>query len=42
MYLTYRFSNFKEISNVEGKIIFENDLTAIAPVPAYLKLSLEE
>lgn len=39
MYVTYRFSNFKEVSNDgEGNILFENDLSQIQQFPPYIKL----
>lgn len=38
MYVSYRFANFKEISNDnEGNIVFENDLLQIQPLPPYFR-----
>lgn len=39
MYVSYKFTNFKEISSDnEGNIIFENDLSVIQKYPPYIKL----
>ncbi|MBD8496937.1 HAD-IIIC family phosphatase [Paenibacillus arenosi] len=41
MYVTYRFANFKEISNDEqGQILFENELDQIQPFPPYLEVKV--
>lgn len=41
MYVTYRFSNFKEVFNDgEGNIVLENDLSAIQPFPPYIKVEI--
>ena len=43
MYVTYRFANFKEISNDGlGNIIFENDLTQIQKFPSYVDIKFPE
>ena len=43
MYVTYKFANFKEISNDgSGTILFENDLTQIPPWPAYMNVRYPE
>ncbi len=37
MYVSYRFSNFKEVSKEEdGFVILENDLTQIQKFPPYI------
>lgn len=36
MYITYRFNGFKEISNCEGKIVFEADLSIDKEYPDYI------
>lgn len=39
MYVTYKFSNFKEVySDETGYIVFENDLSQIQPIPSYVKI----
>lgn len=39
MYITFKFSNFKEIAtDKNGNIIFENDLSIIQKIPAYIRL----
>lgn len=39
MYATYRFANFKEISNDgNGNIVFENDLSRIQKYPTYIDI----
>lgn len=40
MYVTYKFSGFKEIIENGEKIVFENDLRHIQPFPDYVKVSL--
>ena len=43
MYITYKFGNFKEISNdKKGNIVLENDLLQIQPIPGYVKLIYNE
>jgi len=43
MYITYRFSNFQEISNDgNGNIIFENDLSSIKGYPYYIDIKYPE
>lgn len=43
MYVTYKFANFKEISNDgSGTILFENDLTQIPSWPAYMNVRYPE
>ncbi len=42
MYVSYKFANFKERSNDgKGNIVFENDLSIIPKIPAYLTLITE-
>jgi len=41
MYMTYKFSNFKEIEKRDALIIFENDLTVIQPFPEFVQLEFE-
>ena len=37
MYVTYKFSGFKEIySDEQGNVVFENDLESIQPFPKYI------
>ena len=38
MYITYKFAGFKEISESENFIVFENDLENISQLPNYLKV----
>jgi len=41
MYVSYKFSNFKEISSdAEGNITFENDLSMIQPFPPYIDVKI--
>jgi FkbH-like protein len=41
MYVSYKFSNFKEVSNDgEGNILFENDLSMIQPFPPYIDVQI--
>lgn len=41
MYISYKFSNFKEISSdEEGNIVFENDLSIIQPFPHYIDIRI--
>ena len=41
MYLTFKFSDFKEISNDgEGMVLFENNLENIQPWPSYIKVKV--
>lgn len=43
MFVTYKFSNFYEVSNDgNGNIIFENDLTQIQKNPAYIEVCYSE
>lgn len=42
MYVSYRFSNFKEVSKEEdGFVILENDLTQIQKFPPYIKVLVQ-
>jgi FkbH-like protein len=42
MYVTYKFSNFKEVGAEDnGLILLENDLSSIQPYPPYLTLELQ-
>lgn len=41
MYVTYKFSGFKEIMEKENLLVLENDLELIQPLPSYLKLCIE-
>lgn len=38
MYMTYKFSNFKEMEKRDKLVIFENDLTDIQDTPEYVKV----
>jgi FkbH-like protein len=40
MYMTYKFSHFRELETREGVSIMENDLSREQPYPAYLELEL--
>lgn len=40
MYMTYKFSHFRETGNSDGRLILENDLTSVQAHPEYLKLEL--
>jgi FkbH-like protein len=41
MYVTFKFSNFKELHNDNnGNILFESDLSFIPPFPFYLKIQI--
>jgi FkbH-like protein len=41
MYVSYKFSNFKEVSkDDEGNILFENDLSIIQPFPPYIEIEI--
>lgn len=40
MYVTYKFAGFQEIGKTERGVLLENDLTAIAPYPAYVQLAI--
>ncbi len=43
MYITYKFANFKELSNDgKGNIVFENDLTQIQKFPPYIDIKYPE
>ncbi|NJD01337.1 MAG: HAD-IIIC family phosphatase [Ruminiclostridium sp.] len=39
MYITYKFSGFKEVEQREDILVFENDFTYIYPFPKYLKVN---
>lgn len=41
MYITYRFSGFKELSQNDGLVIFKHDYEHISPYPQYLDLCVE-
>lgn len=40
MYISYKFAGFKEIDKNGNLVIFENDLTRIQPVPAYVQFQV--
>ncbi|MEH2170916.1 MAG: HAD-IIIC family phosphatase [Nostoc sp.] len=40
MYISYKFAGFKEIDKNGNSVIFENDLTRIQTVPAYVKFQV--
>jgi FkbH-like protein len=40
MYITYKFSNFKETSKKQNRLLFKNDLSYIPHYPPYIKLKL--
>lgn len=42
MLITYKLGGFREVAKQENTLIFEHDLTNIAPVPPYVTLHLEE
>jgi FkbH-like protein len=42
MLITYKLGGFREIANHDGMLVFEHDLTTIAPVPPYVTLHLQE
>ncbi len=41
MYVTYKFTGFKEVNRVGDLIIFEHDLERIQPFPQYVTMRLE-
>ena len=42
MYISYKFANFREIeSDINGNIVFENDLSMIQDYPQYIDLIIE-
>lgn len=42
MYITYKFANFYEVANDgDGNIVFENDLSRIPELPAYINLNIK-
>jgi FkbH-like protein len=42
MEVTYRFGGFREVDKVGEMILFEHDLSAIAPFPEYVRVDLGE
>lgn len=40
MYLTFKFSGFKEVSTEGDLVLFENDLSQIQPWPPYIEVSV--
>jgi len=42
MYITYKFAGFKEIRAGGGPALLESDLSHIQPLPAYVKLHVED
>ncbi|MDZ8261473.1 HAD-IIIC family phosphatase [Nostoc sp. ChiQUE01b] len=40
MYISYKFTGFKEIENNGNSVILENDLTRIQAIPAYVKFQV--
>lgn len=42
MLITYKFAGFKELSETDGLIVFENDLSRIQPVPDYVTIHIME
>jgi FkbH-like protein len=38
MYITYKFAGFREISEEGERVVLENDLTQIQPLPDYLQV----
>ncbi len=42
MLITYKLGGFREVDQQENVLLFEHDLTNIAPVPPYVTLHLEE
>jgi len=41
MYMTYKFSGFKEIEQKDGFTLFENDLSNVPEYPDYVKLKID-
>ncbi len=41
MYMTYKFSHFKELDTTDELVLFENDLTDIPGFPEYAKVIIE-
>ncbi|HEU5226348.1 MAG TPA: hypothetical protein VFU49_00955, partial [Ktedonobacteraceae bacterium] len=39
MLITYKLGGFREVEKQEEMLVFEHDLTAIAPVPPYVTLN---
>lgn len=42
MLITYKLGGFHEVDKQDAMLVFEHDLTTIAPVPPYITLRLEE
>jgi len=40
MYVTYKFSGFKEVLEEGNKVVFENDLSMVQPFPDYVKVQI--
>jgi len=40
MDITYRFAGFYEVDEIEGHIVFENDLTNFQPFPDYVRVDI--
>ena len=40
MYVTYKFSGFKEVSEDGAHVVFENDLSRVQPFPDYVKVQI--
>jgi FkbH-like protein len=40
MYITYKFTGFREVREEGGLIVLENDLTQIQPLPDYLQIHI--
>jgi FkbH-like protein len=41
MYVTYKFSGFREERNIDGLQILANDLSVIRPFPGYMKVQIQ-
>ncbi|MGG3526862.1 hypothetical protein COM13_18945 [Bacillus pseudomycoides] len=42
MFITYKFSGFKEVAKEDNKIILHNDLSFIQPFPQYIDIKISE
>jgi len=40
MYITYRFSNFREIDEVDGVSLLENDCSVVSNYPSYASVCI--
>ena len=42
MYVTLKFAGFKEVEQIDGRLVLENDLCHIPPCPAYVDLTVHQ